>query len=216
MFSSRSRPMHMTWKMKNEQHNVAQKQYHSSLASSLFSLALLCQILPLQVPSNPRDASLSHQPKLCKILTHPSKVLHHIIRLDSQDQTSSQVQDINTLASSSDNEPVSSHFQPIRHPLLRIIKRTFINELRSRLRIQNIILVNRMRGRLIPSRAMNIRISRGNDTVDRGSITDVDVFSIGRDCDAVGLAECVVYDPDLACRRTETVALGAELRGCVG
>jgi hypothetical protein len=63
---------------------------------------------------------------------------------------------------------------------------------------------------------MYIRISRGNDTIDRGSIADVNVLAVWRDSDAIGLAECVVYDPDLACRRTEAVALGAELRGCVG
>lgn len=63
---------------------------------------------------------------------------------------------------------------------------------------------------------MYIRISRGNDTIDRGSITDVDVLAVGGDSDAIRLAQCVVYDPDLACRGTEAVALGAELRGCVG
>lgn len=179
------------------------------------SLDLLCQILPLQVPPDPRDAPLAHQPELCEITTHPSKVLHHIVRLYPQDQASSTVQDIDTFACASDDEPISGHFQTIRYPLLRIVERTLVDQRRSGLGIQNVILVDRVCGSLVPSRAVDVGISRGNHTVDGCGIADVDGFAIGRDGDAVGLAECVVYDPDLAGRRTETVALSAELRGSV-
>lgn len=63
---------------------------------------------------------------------------------------------------------------------------------------------------------MQVRVCRGDDSIDGGGITDVDVFAVGRNCDAIRLAEGIVDNPDLACGGTESVTLGAELGGGVG
>lgn len=63
---------------------------------------------------------------------------------------------------------------------------------------------------------MEVRVGRGDHAVDGRGIADVYVAAIGGDGNAIWLTQSVVDYPDLACGRTESVALGAELGSGVG
>jgi len=65
----------------------SQRDYIRVFCSSV----ALTQILTLQLPLDPRDATLTHQPKFCQILAYPSEILHHIIRLYPQYQTATAI-----------------------------------------------------------------------------------------------------------------------------
>lgn len=80
------------------------------------------QLLPRNIPLHLTNPTLPHHPQRLQIASRPREILQCVIHLNSNQQLSRVVEDIDSVSSPGHYKPLSGDFQTIWHPILREVE----------------------------------------------------------------------------------------------